>query len=106
MQRITERVTDAPDQLAADEALLLEADEAGGQEMLRVWEFAEPAVVVGRASRVEVEIDRSYCESQGIAILRRCRRIGDDPLQYDSTIPYHFGLALSVFSSNSSLVRK
>ncbi len=72
MRRITEQVTDAADQLALDEALLLEADQNDAGEALRVWEFAAPTVVVGRSSRVDIEVDREYCQSNEIAILRRC----------------------------------
>jgi lipoate-protein ligase A len=72
MRRITEQVDDAEDQLALDEALLLEADDNGVGEALRLWEFSQPTVVLGRSSKVDREVDREYCESRGIPILRRC----------------------------------
>ncbi len=72
MRHITEQVTEAADQLALDEALLLEADDNNLGETLRIWELAEPAVILGRASKVDVEVDRSHCQSKNIAILRRC----------------------------------
>ena len=59
------------EQLALDEALLLESDAAGG-EFLRVWSFAAPVVVIGRASRVDDEVDRDVCGAQGIKLFRRC----------------------------------
>jgi lipoate-protein ligase A len=71
MRQITEQVDDAEDHLALDEALLLEA-ESGGGETLRVWEFSQPTVILGRSSKVDAEVDRTFCRSQGIPILRRC----------------------------------
>lgn len=59
--------------LALDEALLDEADEAGQPtEVLRLWEPAQPIVVVGRSSRVSAEVDCEQCQQMGIPILRRC----------------------------------
>jgi lipoate-protein ligase A len=59
--------------LALDEALLEEA-EAGGQpgEILRLWESAQPLVVVGRSSRVAEEVNLEACRAAGIPVLRRC----------------------------------
>ena len=59
--------------LALDEALLETAESsAAPEECLRLWESPRPAVVVGRASRVEEEVCVPYCREAGIAILRRC----------------------------------
>lgn len=58
--------------LALDEALLETADEAGEPcEVLRLWEAPRPLVVLGRASRVAVEVDEAGCQARGIPILRR-----------------------------------
>ncbi|HEX5103221.1 MAG TPA: lipoate--protein ligase family protein [Pirellulaceae bacterium] len=58
--------------LALDQALL-DAAEAGEleDEVLRLWEPAQPVVVVGRGSRVEEEVDVAACRSAGVPILRR-----------------------------------
>jgi lipoate-protein ligase A len=62
----------AAENLALDEALLEEAERAGCPlETLRVWEPAEPMVVVGRSSRIDVEVHRDECGRRGIPILRR-----------------------------------
>lgn len=59
--------------LALDEALLEEA-EAGQlhDEVLRVWESPTPAVIVGRSSRIEIEVDAAQCAAHHVPILRRC----------------------------------
>jgi len=58
--------------LALDEALL-EAAEAGepGGEMLRMWEMPQPAVVLGRSSRVAEEVDQAAAEAANVPIVRR-----------------------------------
>lgn len=58
--------------LALDEALLDEAEQAGRPtETLRLWEPLEPMVVVGRSSRIDAEVHRHFCRRRGIPVLRR-----------------------------------
>lgn len=60
------------DNVALDEALLDYAETAPGDlELLRIWESPSPLVVVGRSSKVEVEVDTAYCDSKGIAVASR-----------------------------------
>lgn len=59
-------------QLALDEAMLLEADESGAGEQVRFWEFDRPVVVLGRSSKIDVEVDREFCRESDIPVLRRC----------------------------------
>ena len=62
----------AAENLALDEALLEEAEAAGGPtEMLRLWESPQPLVVVGRSSRIDAEVRVDACRASGIPILRR-----------------------------------
>ncbi|MHB8969193.1 MAG: lipoate--protein ligase family protein [Pirellulaceae bacterium] len=59
--------------LALDEAILEQAEcGAGPSEVLRLWEPSRPLVVVGRSSRVTVEVNEMACAQAGIPILRRC----------------------------------
>ena len=67
MQRIIDPFTNPADHLAVDEAMLLAEGES-----FRTWEFARPIVVAGRSTPIDQEIDRAYCESRGIPIMRRC----------------------------------
>ena len=62
----------APENLALDEALLEEA-EAGGlpDDVLRLWEFDQPVVVVGRSSKVAVEVHHEVCRAEQVPVLRR-----------------------------------
>lgn len=58
--------------LALDEALLEEAEAAPEPaETLRLWEPAEPLVVLGRSSHVAAEVHVEECHKRQIPILRR-----------------------------------
>jgi lipoate-protein ligase A len=72
----------AAENLALDEALLELAERSADTdgptatsfanlEVLRLWEPAEPLVVVGRSSQLAVEVDEAECARRGISILRR-----------------------------------
>jgi lipoate-protein ligase A len=58
--------------LALDEALLLEAEAGQSGELLRVWELADCAVVLGSAGQLAAEVNESACRADRVAILRRC----------------------------------
>src|SRR5437867_11210917 len=53
--------------LALDELLLDQNEEA-----LRVWESAQPVVVVGRSGRIEEQVRLEACEADGVDVLCRC----------------------------------
>ncbi len=58
--------------LALDEALLDEAEAAGGPlECLRLWRSPQPIVVLGRSSRADVEVRGEVCQREGVPVLRR-----------------------------------
>jgi lipoate-protein ligase A len=58
--------------IACDEALLDLCESGSMEEFLRFWESSTPFVVVGYGNHVDVEVDRSACEKDGVPILRRC----------------------------------
>lgn len=58
--------------LALDEWLLDNAEQAGEPcEVLRLWEPAQPFVVIGRSSNLAVEVDLAACQRRGVPVLRR-----------------------------------
>ncbi|EGF27272.1 lipoate--protein ligase family protein [Rhodopirellula baltica] len=67
-------------QLARDEAMLQWADEVVGDnesttidtESLRLWQFDQPTVVLGRSSKINDEVNRPWCQEHRIEVLRRC----------------------------------
>jgi lipoate-protein ligase A len=61
----------AAENLALDEALLLAAEAGEGGEVLRVWEWPRPAVVLGSGCRLAEDVDEAACAADGVPILRR-----------------------------------
>jgi lipoate-protein ligase A len=59
----------AAENVALDEALLVEAEEGRGPSVLRVWELPHPAIVLGASCRLleNVEVDRSQMDRVEIA---------------------------------------
>jgi lipoate---protein ligase len=57
--------------LALDEALLIEADVGLGSSVLRFWEPREYAVVLGASCRLADDVCHEACRADGIPILRR-----------------------------------
>jgi lipoate-protein ligase A len=57
--------------LALDEALLIEADAGRGDRTLRFWEPADIAVVLGASRRIDVDVRLDACRADGVPILRR-----------------------------------
>src|SRR6185503_10807307 len=56
--------------LALDEALLLDA-EAGGPEVLRLWEWPRHAVVLGAGGKLADDVNEDACLADGVPITRR-----------------------------------
>jgi lipoate-protein ligase A len=56
--------------LALDEALLVEA-QAGGPEVLRVWQWPTCAVVLGAGGRIADDVCEERCRADGVALARR-----------------------------------
>ncbi len=57
--------------LALDEAFLLQADAGEGVPILRLWEPLAPAVVLGASRRLREDVLVENCEADGVAIARR-----------------------------------
>jgi lipoate---protein ligase len=56
--------------LALDEALLLDA-EAGAGDVVRFWEWPDRAVVIGAGGQRHAEVDVARCRHEGVPIVRR-----------------------------------
>ena len=57
--------------LALDEALLLDAEDGLGGEILRLWEGPRLAVVLGSGGKLGEDVDDDACSAAGVPILRR-----------------------------------
>ena len=73
MQLLDRTLDDPRANLALDEALLEEAEQQGSNgELLRLWEFQQPVVVLGRSSRLADETHPVACQRDQVPVLRRC----------------------------------
>jgi len=61
----------AAENLALDEVLLFEAEAGRGGEVLRFWEWPQPAVVLGSGGVVADDVDDPACAADGVPVLRR-----------------------------------
>ncbi len=59
------------DDLALDEALLIEVEEGRLPALLRLWERPEIAVVLGASCRIRDDVFVDRCLSEGVSIARR-----------------------------------
>jgi lipoate-protein ligase A len=71
MQLLEITLDTAAENVALDEALLDAAEQGSGCEILRIWELARQAVVVGRSSRLTEEVRLDECRRRAIEIVRR-----------------------------------
>ncbi len=79
--------------LALDEALL-DLTDAGGDEVLRLWESPAPFVVVGYGNTIAAEVDEAACSAWNVPILRRCSG-GGTVLQGPGCLSYAVTLRLA-----------
>jgi lipoate-protein ligase A len=61
----------AAENLALDEALLLDAEEGSSGEVLRLWEYPRPVVVLGAGCRITDDVNEETCRADAVPILRR-----------------------------------
>ena len=59
------------DNIACDEALLVQAEEAGGGPVIRFWELDHLAVVLGASCRIRENVRVEACHAAGVPIGRR-----------------------------------
>ncbi len=71
MQFLDATLPSLAENLALDEALLLEAEAGHGCEVLRLWEWRQPAVVLGSGCRLAEDVDQAACHADHVPILRR-----------------------------------
>jgi len=92
MQQLDLTLPTLAENLALDEALLLEAESGQGGECLRLWEWRTPAVVLGSGCRLADDVDEAGCLADGVPILRRASG-GGSVLQGAGCLSYSLVLA-------------
>jgi lipoate-protein ligase A len=89
----------AAENLALDEALLLDAEAGRGAEVLRLWEWPHYAVVLGAGCVLGDDVDEVACRADGVQVLRRASGggtvlLGPGCLCYSLVLSYDRGPAL------------
>ncbi|MHA6669817.1 lipoate--protein ligase family protein [Homoserinimonas sp. A447] len=75
-------------QLALDQVLAEEVGAGRRKPTLRIWEWEEPAVVIGSFQSVKNEVDRENAEKYGIEVVRRISGGGAMFMEAGSVITY------------------
>jgi lipoate-protein ligase A len=93
------------DNLALDEALLLQAEQGRGGEVLRLWEWPRPAVVLGSACRLAEDVEEAACAAGGVPLWRRSSGggtvlLGAGCLLYSLVLRFEADAALSEIRSS------
>ena len=72
MQLLSLTLPTAAENVALDEALLIDCETGDPRaEQLRLWEPAEPMVVLGRSSLAEREVNLELCDRDEVPVIRR-----------------------------------
>lgn len=105
MQLLDLTLPSAAENVALDEALLLEAEAGRGGEVLRLWEWPAPAVVLGSACILREDVDEDACTAAGVPVLRRASGggtvlLGRGCLCYSLVLAMEQTLALSAIRSS------
>ncbi len=74
--------------LALDEVLTAAVGQGERQPTLRIWEWAEPAVIVGSFQSMRNEVDEVAAEAEGVRVVRRISGGGAMFVEPDSAITY------------------
>jgi lipoate-protein ligase A len=94
----------AAENLALDEALLLDTEE-GGPAVLRVWSWPRPAVVLGAGGKWAAEVEDAACRADNVPVLRRSSGggtvlLGPGCLLFSLVLPYERHPALRDVSAS------
>ena len=76
------------EQMELDETWAREVACGKRKPTLRIWEWAEPAVVIGRFQSIEDEVHTDVAASEGIDVVRRCTGGGAMFIEPGNTITY------------------
>lgn len=74
--------------MALDEVLTTEVASGRRKPTLRVWEWASPAVVIGRHQSLRNEVDSDAARRHGIEVVRRISGGGAMFIEPGNTITY------------------
>jgi lipoate-protein ligase A len=105
MRCTTTTLPSLEENLALDEALLLEAEANPEQAVLRLWEWPRPGVVLGAAGKAGDDIHQDACRRDGVAMARRSSGggtvlLGPGCLLFSLVLPYRYHPALTEIATS------
>ncbi|MBY0525359.1 MAG: lipoate--protein ligase family protein [Gemmataceae bacterium] len=97
--------------LALDEALLLEAEAGRSAEILRLWEFPSIGVVLGAGCKLTEDVDEDACRTDAVPIQRRSSGggtvlLGNGCLCYSLVLQYRRAPELREIASSYAYISK
>jgi lipoate-protein ligase A len=109
MHYLVRTLSTADENLALDEALLLEADAGRGGDVLRIWHTESLAVVLGAGGSVALDVVEAACRADGVPVLRRSSGggsvlLGPGCLCFSLVLSYQFHPALSEIGSSYGFI--
>jgi lipoate-protein ligase A len=109
MQFLDRTLPHLADNLALDEALLIEAEAGRGGDMLRFWEWSEVAVVLGSGCKVVDDVAEERCRQDGVPLLRRSSGggtvlLGPGCLLYSLVLGYEGDAALGSITASYTFI--
>jgi lipoate-protein ligase A len=109
MRYLDRTLPTAEENLALDEALLLEADAGRGADLLRVWHLEQQAVVLGAGCSLAHDVNEAACRADGVPVLRRSSGggtvlLGHGCLCYSLVLRYEFDPALGEIGSSYAFI--
>ena len=109
MQLCTAILPTLEENLALDEALLLQAEAEPEQAILRLWHWSQLAVVLGAAGKVTEDVCVEQCETDGVSIARRSSGggtvlLGPGCFLFSLILPYSYDECLSTISGSYTFI--
>jgi len=109
MRLLDVTLPEAAANLGLDEALLLEAEAGRGGEVLRLWEWPMPAVVLGAGGSIHEDVNEDHCSADKVPILRRSSGggtvlLGQGCLCYSLILNYSRSAALAAIRTSYTFI--
>jgi lipoate-protein ligase A len=109
MRYLDRTLPTAAENLALDEAVLLEADAGRGAALLRVWHPESSAVVLGAGCSFALDVNEDTCRADGVPVLRRSSGggtvlLGHGCLCFSLVLRYAYDPALAEIGSSYAFI--
>ena len=107
---IHDKPRDPNEQMGTDIAWAREVAAGKREPTLRIWEWAAPAVVIGKFQSLEDEVNTAVAQKEGFTVVRRCTGGGamfiepGNTITYSLYAPFDFTQGISIEESSGSAI--